>query len=81
MIRQETKRCGIPYRDMLAFHRRGKLRQEARYTQLALAFIRERAYKQVEFKAAEKVDSSRLTGKICKFFKTNETEVKKWLNT
>lgn len=49
-IRQEEQRCGQEFRNDLASHRRGRLRDEARYAQLALAFFRRRSYRTVEGK-------------------------------
>jgi hypothetical protein len=80
--RQESARCGPAYRDCLAVHRRGRLREEARYAQLALAFLRGRAYKSVEQKltAAAPVDRVRLTKKLTGFwYKTKKQDVKEWL--
>jgi hypothetical protein len=80
--RQESARCGPEYRDCLAVHRRGRLRSEARYAQLALAFLRGRAYRSVEAKLvrAEKVDGARLTKKIAGFwYKVTANDVKEWL--
>ncbi len=47
-IRQEEKRCGPIYRTELYLHRVMHLREEIRHTFLAYAFIRGRAYRQVE---------------------------------
>ena len=55
IIRQEAKRCGPYYYFGLDHHRRGRLREEARVTHLALAFIRGTPYKSVEQKTNKPV--------------------------
>lgn len=64
IIRQETERAGAVYRPHLTEHRRGRLRREARYAHLALAFLRGRPYRAVEAKCREPVDEARLANKI-----------------
>ena len=51
--RAEAKKVRAYDRWVLNHHRTGVLRQEARYTHLALAFTRARPYKQVEAKVRE----------------------------
>lgn len=48
IIRQEAKRAGYPYSGILTEHRRGKLREEARYSHLALGYVRGRTYASME---------------------------------
>lgn len=64
IIRQEEQRCGGCYRAELTEHRRGRLRTEARYTFLALAFVRGRKYREVENKAKVKPEAARLLEKL-----------------
>lgn len=64
IIRQETRRAGPAYRDELTMHRRGRLREEARYTHLALAFLRGRRYRQVEHEGSKDVSAARLIKKL-----------------
>ena len=64
IIRHETRRAGPRYRDMLSLHRRGRLREEARYTHLALALLRGRTYRQVEKDGSKPVDPDRLAKKL-----------------
>jgi hypothetical protein len=51
IIRLETRRCGIQYKDRLHLHRVGKLRFELRHACLALCYLRGRKYKQAEPKS------------------------------
>lgn len=78
MIRREERRAGPAYRLELAAHRRGRVREEARYAQLALAFIRGMAYRNVENKA-KPVDPDRLIKKIRGFHPSFADGVRKWL--
>jgi hypothetical protein len=86
IIRQEERRCGGAYRDELSLHRRGRLREESRYAQLALAFVRGRAYKTVEREAYGVPQPSRLVNKVKQFtggYLTPvvlEGEIGRWLN-
>ena len=48
IIRQESRRAGYPYSGILTEHRRGKLREEARYSHLALGYVRGRSYASME---------------------------------
>jgi hypothetical protein len=64
IIRHETRRAGPAYRDELALHRRGRLREEARYTHLALALLRGRRYRQVEQEGSKDVSAARLVKKL-----------------
>lgn len=48
IIRQECRRCGILYEYELTRHRTGRLREEARVAQLAIAFARGRTYRSAE---------------------------------
>ena len=50
IIRKEERKLTGEDRDELVMHRRGTVRQHARATYLAIAFLRHRAYKTVEHK-------------------------------
>lgn len=63
LIRKEEQRASLIYSDALREHRIGVLRTEARYAQLALAFVRRQSYESVE--ATDKgVSVERLAKKI-----------------
>ena len=47
-IRREAKRADVCYREELNYHRRGRLREEARLAHLALAWLRGKPYLAVE---------------------------------
>jgi hypothetical protein len=80
IIRQEESRCGLAYREMLTLHRKMSLRHEARYAQLALAFLRKRAYKTVEKSCYVPVNPLELFQKIKrKLSSVTQEEVKNWL--
>ena len=85
IIRAEERRAGCTYRDELHLHRTGRLREEARYAQLALAFVRGKAYKTVEREAYSPPLLSRLKAKVQQFvggyLSPNQTEaqVADWL--
>ena len=66
IIRKEEKRCGIQYESVLRDHRVRAVREEARYTYLALAFVRGSSYAETENKAKVPVDISRLGKKVIK---------------
>lgn len=79
-IRREADRAGFMYRSYLTEHRRGKLREEARYAQLALAFVRGRKYQTCELKAREAPEAVRLHRKLERFlFKVSPKDVADWL--
>lgn len=92
-IRREEQKSGdfLRYRMELADHRRGSLREEARYAQLALAFIRGRPHRNPDLvggvavcgcespKTHKPVDLFRLTKKIQKFFPCKEPDVTAWI--
>lgn len=80
IIRQETQRAGAAYAHMLSEHRRGKLRTEARYAQLALAFLRGRSYRTVEPRTSESPLVRRLHDKVARFYyKATQADVAVWL--
>lgn len=79
IIRREETRCGIQYQFALREHRRGRVREEARYAQLALAFLRGRKYSQVESKTSKFLSQERLHKKICGVMATDQRDVEKWL--
>lgn len=80
IIRKEEARCGIQYYWMLRDHRVGRLREEARYANLAIAFMRGRAYSRVEGPTSKAVDEKRLTRKIQNFLSSvSATAVIDWL--
>lgn len=81
IIRRETQRCGKEYKDMLHLHRTGRLREEARYALLTLAFLRGRKYKEVEQKCKVQPDDKRLGEKASRYISGNvRREVFEWLN-
>lgn len=85
IIRQEARRAGNFYSWQLTNHRRGKLREEARYTHLALAYLRGRTYAEVEGeKRLERCKSSacpkRLAGKLSPYIPYGVTVDAKALN-
>ena len=80
IIRHEERRAGLAYLWDLSSHRRGRLREESRYAQLALVFFRGRAYKAIERKSVIAVDAKRLTEKIRRYLPSvSAGEVEKWL--
>ena len=82
LIRQEERRCGECYRSELSEHRRGRLREEARYAQLALAHFRGRPYKSVEAKCLVPVDAKRLFEKAKRYMYLDplgEKAISNWL--
>lgn len=69
IIRKEERRCSLLYSGILREHRIGVLRTEARYAQLALAFIRGRPYRVAEnSNIHQPVSVERLSSKIAEFF-------------
>ena len=83
IIRQEARRCGACYEMELTLHRRGRLREEARYTHLALAFVRGRPYKSVERKLGcltPKIDPDKLAAKLARSSVREATKAAQWLN-
>lgn len=81
LIRQEEKRCGLIYVELLRFHRINELREESRYAGLALAFIRGRKYSEVENKGSRSVDVIRLEKKVEKFIhhRPGSPDFRNWL--
>lgn len=80
ILRKETARCGVAYKNALALHRVNRLRQESRYTQLALAFVRGTPYRQVEKSAKVPIVAGKLARKVGLFVQTSETQIVKWLS-
>lgn len=66
IIRAEEQRASHLYRSLLSAHRRGQLRDECRYANLALAYVRGRAYKSVEGPNSKRVDANRLAQKVAR---------------
>lgn len=67
-------------RDLLT-HRRGRLREQSRLAQLALAFIRGRPYAQVEAKTDREVGHYVLQTKLKRFgVEVEDYEVRNWLD-
>lgn len=81
IIRREERRAGPSYRICLSAHRKGRLREESRVAQLALAFLRGRPYREVEFKAAATPKPSAISNKLKKYFNYDgvDADVIKWL--
>jgi len=82
IIRGEENRCGQAYRACLSSHRRGRLRDEARYAQLVLAFLRGRKYRMVENSAKTLPDVKRLVDKAKRYWIGMELDAKfaAWIN-
>jgi len=81
-IRHEENRCGSVYRDMLTLHRKLYLRSEARYAQLALAFLRNKPYKTVEKNCHVPVSELNLFQKLKRKLSTvTQQQVTDWLRT
>ncbi len=80
IIRHEEQRCGAVYRSGLRLHRIGRLREESRYANLAIAFLRGRKYRDVEQSTREgrEVNPERLIDKL-KRFGGDVTGVTSWL--
>ena len=77
IIRHEFLRTKF---SLLDYHRRGKLRTEARYAQLALAFLRKTPYSQVEAKCQVKPIPEILNKKLRNFTRLDQIDqVKSWL--
>lgn len=81
IIRREVQRCGYQYEQVLINHRRGYLRDEARYAQLALAYVRGVPRIIVENGFSRPVDEARLISKVFRFIHATNAEiesVKRW---
>lgn len=83
IIRQEEKRADIMYAFELHDHRVRRLREESRYAQLALGYIRGRTYSRCEQSAKKKVNLNTLQKKITKFTHLQPTleQLAYWLAT
>ena len=82
--RAEMRREKDPaIKSQLTEHRRGRLRHEARYAQLALAFIRGMPYKRVEAKTREghKPHWCIVSKKLDRFVTVDENAVRAWLES
>lgn len=88
LIRDEVARARKAGRktwvlDDLNRHRRHELRQEARISQLALAFLRGRPYRSAERKSTTPVDFNQLVRKIHKLqlfcARSQVTDIREWL--
>lgn len=79
IIRKEERRAGLLYRSSLHYHRTGRLREESRYAQLALAFLRKRKYESVEGPNSKVPEQSRLLEKINRFYRTTLIDLQTWL--
>lgn len=81
IIRQESRRAGPGYREQLTLHRRGRLREEARYTHLALAYLRGRTHQQAEGGCRLETDAAKLIDKLKRSGAGPEAyAVQNWLN-
>lgn len=81
-IRHEERRAGIVYRSSLREHRVGPLREEIRYTGLALAFVRNRPYRRVENVGSKELLASRLVKKILgKIPNQNVEQIEQWITS
>jgi hypothetical protein len=81
IIRQETRRAGPPYRSALIQHRRGRLREESRYANLALGYLRGRAYRQIEKSCKMPASAERIIDKLKRVFEIEPRGVLVWLTT
>jgi hypothetical protein len=80
IIRKEAKRAGLEYEMELTAHRRGSLREEARYAHLALAFVRGVPYKRVEAGALVPPLDTKLSVKLARNRVSHKPEsVRAWL--
>jgi hypothetical protein len=80
IIRKEERRCGSVYRNLLSHHRRTRLREEARYAHLALAYLRGRAYRTIEAQKGNSPDAKRLAEKIKRhWWQCKESDVLAWI--
>lgn len=79
IIRKEELRSGLEYRYFLHLHRIGRLREEARITHLALAYVRDIPYSKVE-KTNKLINVTKLIDKINRTgYKTSENKIRAWL--
>lgn len=80
IIRQEFRRTKFVELDN---HRKNRLREEARYAQLALGFIRGIPYASIEQKTRNKPDADRLLKKVNNFLdhysKKTIIDIRNWL--
>ena len=68
IIRLETHRTkDIVTKNDLAIHRTGVVREEARYSQLAYAFLRGRSYASIEAKTEKELDLARVRKLVERF--------------
>lgn len=80
LIRKECNRAGAAYCEYLRAHRTGRLRREARVAHLALAYIRNRKYRDVENQCWEKVSVKELREKLHRFgCYADITKVTSWM--
>ena len=82
IIRKEAKRCGPCYSNALTEHRRGRLREEARITHLALAYLRKKAYRTVESEGSKPIDAKKLVDKLGKLSYSSRTmleQITQWI--
>lgn len=83
MFRKEEDRASLMYSESLRRHRIGALRKNARYAQLALAFVRGRPYRDIEGECNEGLLVSRLGFEIREYapciVANMEAEIFAWL--
>lgn len=84
MTRKEEQRASLMYSGILRHHRIDKTRENARYAQLALAFVRGRPYCKVEGEYNKGVSLSRLSKEVRDYasccFTNIESDVLVWLS-
>jgi hypothetical protein len=80
IIRKEVQLTRDPaVKSMLDFHRKMRVKPEARLAQLALAYARGVPYRIVESKPKNPPDAVSLTKKIERFMEVSFVNVKSWL--
>ena len=67
IIRAEERKTSGQIRDLLALHRKGGLRDEARLAHLAYAFIRGKSYRQAEVSGKRTFDMKRFREMVKRF--------------
>jgi len=81
-IRHEMRRTqSVEAKGSLAYHRRLRLKPEARLAHLALAYVKGVPYRKVENHCKDKVKSDALHKKINRFTDVVFDDVKGWLHT
>lgn len=84
LTRKEEQRASLMYSEILRHHRIETSRANARYAQLALAFVRGRPYREVEGEHNKGVSLSRLAKEVRGYasccFANAETKILAWIS-